>query len=379
MAKADLLIKNGCVIDPYNHVHAVQNIAVTKGRIADASLYEDADQVIDAKGCIVCPGLIDFHTHVAIPACEMAVDPNLVSFSVGVTTIVDAGSTGTSTYAFFRKYQEYVPVRIKAMLNVAPEGLITLRHHENADPKCWDRDKIHEIFDRYSDNVFGLKVRCDTRMLDGLGISPLLEAIKLAEEIGCPVICHTTSPPVPMEILVDYFRPGDVFTHIYHGTGYTILDSTGEVHTQMMIAQKNGVLYDASNGYKNFSIKVARKAIESGLLPDIISTDVIRRSAFADSGNVVSLPFLMSKYLAFGMSIDDIIRAVTATPAQRIGMLHDIGTLELGSIADLTILRLVDKPVIFRDLNGETYPGQKLFRPELTIKDGSIMFRQIDF
>ena len=379
MIKADMLIKNGCVIDTYNHVHGKRDIAVYKGKIADPALFPESEQTIDAEGCIVCPGLIEYHAHIAVPCCEMAVDPNLISFGTGVTTIVDAGSTGTASYEYFKKYTEYVPVRIKAMLNVAPEGLATVRHPENADPAFWNRDRIFELFEKYGNDLVGLKVRSDIRCLNGMGIGPLIEAIKLADKIGCPVICHTTNPPIPMEVLVGYFRPGDVFTHVYHNTGYTILDENGELKPQFRIAQNRGVLLDASNGYKNFSNTVAQKAISSGLLPDIISTDVIRKSAFADSGNVVSLPFVMSKYLGFGLSVDSVIRAVTETPAKSIGMLDSIGTLDVGTIADISILRVIDKDVEFRDLDGTSFKGQKLIKPEMTIKDGQIMYRQIDF
>lgn len=379
MSRADYIIKNGCVIDTYNKVHAIQPIAIKNGKIADTSVYNEADQIIDATGCIVCPGLIDFHAHVAVPCCEMAVDPNIISFGTGVTTIVDAGSTGTASYEFFRKYADTTPVRIKAMLNVAPEGLATVRHPENADPKYWNREKIKELFAKYRDDLVGLKVRFDINCLNGMGVELLESAIQLAEELGCPIICHTTNPPIPMESLIGYFRSGDVFTHIYHGKGNTILDEDGNVRPQFRAAQERGVLLDASNGYKNFSNIVAKKAIDSGLFPDILSTDLIRKSAFADSGNVVSLPFIMSKYIAFGMPIDLVVKAVTETPAKRIGMLDSIGTLDVGTTADISILRIISKNVVFRDLDGNTFDGTQLIRPEMTIKDGQIMFRQIDF
>ena len=379
MKKADILIRNGCVVDPFRDIQAVGTIAIADGRIVDAAEYTGAEQEVDASGCLVCPGLIDFHVHVTSNISDMATDPMMVSFPNGVTTLAEGGSAGTANYEAFRAFSMMLPVRIKVMLHVCPEGNITAQHHENQNPAYWDKKRIHRYFDKYADQIFGLKIRMDCRCLDGLGIDPLVRAIELAEEVGCPLICHTTNPPVPMNELIKYFRPGDVFTHIYHGTAPTILDENGKLIDGILQAQKRGVLLDASNGRMNFSNRVAQTAIKAGLLPDIISTDLTASTAFIDNKNVVSLPFLMSKYLAFGLPLKEVIRRVTEIPARTLQMLPEIGTLAIGSCADVTILRLLERTQIFKDLSGDSFEGNSLLKPEMTIREGIAVYRQIDF
>jgi predicted amidohydrolase len=379
MKKAAILIRNGCVVDPSRDIQAVGTIAIADGHIVDAAEYTGAEQEVDASGCLVCPGLIDFHVHVSTIVSDMATDPMMISFPNGVTTLVDAGSTGTANYEVFRASSILVPVRIKAMLHVCPEGNITAQHHENQDPAFWDKKRIYRFMDKYADQIIGLKIRMDCRVLDNLGIDPLVRAIELAEKIGCPVICHTTNPPVPMNKLIEYFRPGDVFTHIYHGTAPTILDENGKLIDGIIQAQKRGVLLDASNGRMNFSNRVAQVAIKAGLLPDIISTDLTASSAFVDNKNVVSLPFLMSKYLALGLPLKEVIRRVTEIPARTLHMLPEIGTLATGACADVTILRLLERSQQFIDISGDCFEGNKLLKPEMTIREGVTVYRQIDF
>ncbi len=380
MKKADILIKNGRVVDPHRGIDAAGTVAVAGGRIVDAAEYADADQTVDAAGCVVCPGLIDYHAHVASVISEMAVDPMAVSFPFGVTTVVDAGSAGTANYEVFRAHSAMLPVRIPAMLHVAPEGNVTTLHSENQDPACWNRPAIRRLLRKYPADLVGLKIRLDRRVLGGLdGARVLDSALELAEETGSRLICHVTNPPFPMNELAARFRPGDVFTHVFHGVENTILDANGSLLPGLLEAQGRGVLMDACNGMRNFSIPVALAGLRAGLLPDIISTDLTGRSAFVRNDNVESLPLVMSKYLAFGMSLPEVLRRVTETPARTLGLLPEIGTLAPGSCADVAILRVLERPVLFRDATGGSFGGGQLIKPEMTIRAGACVYSQVDF
>lgn len=377
--KADILIKNGRIIDPYGHRDEIGDVAVLGGKIADPCLLDGAVQTVDASGCVVCPGLIDFHAHVASAVADMSVNPMVVAFPNGVTTLVDAGSSGTANYEAFRAFSLLLPVRIMAMLHLSPEGNVTSRHPENQDPDFWDTEKVKRFIRRYGDQLIGIKIRLDNNVLGGLGMKPLLAAVKLRDEIGCPLICHVTNPPIPMDELITYFKPGDVFTHVFHGVGYTILDERGRVFPAIRRAQEDGVLMDAANGRKNFSANVARAAIREGFLPDILSTDLTAASAFVDNQNVVSLPFIMSKYLALGLSLPEVIRRTTEIPAKTLGLLPRVGCLSQGACGDITVLKEVSRRQVFTDKDGVSITGERLLKPEMTIKDGVCVFRQIDF
>ncbi len=206
---------------------------------------------------------------------------------------------------------------------------------------------------------------------------PLEATLQMAQRLDCPVVVHTTNPPVSIEKIVSLLRPGDVFCHVHQGVGETILNSDGKVRSIMYEAQKAGIIFDAANGRGNFSFKIAGVALAEGFLPDIISTDVTRSTVYSEF--VFGLPYVMMKYLNLGMRIEQVVAACTTTPARLIGMKGKIGTLTPGALADVSVFRLENKPILMKDNYGGSISGDKWLLPQLTVLNGKVVYRQINF
>lgn len=374
--KVDYLIRGGRVLDPYRGLDAVCDIAVKDGIIVSS---EDADaaEEVNAEGCIVTPGLIDFHCHVCSAISDLPAAPEILCFPTGVTTAVDAGSSGTANYEAFRFLTFNSRVRILAYLNVCPAGLATKAYHENLDPACFQKNTILRYLKKYKDQLLGLKLRSSKELVGEYGLEPLRTMISIAEEAHCPVVVHTTNPPVPPEELAGLLRAGDVYAHVYQGKGDTVVRN-GHVIEEMREHQKRGVIFDAANGVNHFSLSVAQTCMAEGFLPDIISTDLTTKSAYKP-GMVFSLPFILSKYIALGMPLLEIIRRVTTNPARVIGQEQELGSLCEGTCADITISREVLHHTDFRDFAGNSINGDRLLRTELTMREGEVVYRQIEF
>ncbi|MDR2529543.1 MAG: amidohydrolase family protein [Synergistaceae bacterium] len=375
MEKLDLLIKNGVILDPSRNTNRTGDIAVKNGKIVESegrsSLYE-----IDASGKLVMPGLIDFHAHIFYGGSDFALAPDSFAFACGTTTIVDPGTAGVANYRAFRAYAATQATRIKALLYVGSTGLGTLNYHENADPACWDRDGVKKIYEEYRGDLLGLKIRQSKDIVGSLGLKPLDETLKLAGEIGCRTVVHVTNPPTGLEQIAAKLRPDDVFCHVFQGTGNTIL-CNGKVHPAIWQARERGVLFDASNGKGHFSFEVAETAIKEGFIPDILSSDLTTMTLYKDYA--FALPHLMAKYLYLGLTIEEVVRMVTIAPAQAMGLESVIGTLAFGACADVAIFSLKEMNVEFKDTLGEKRMGKKMFVPEMTLREGRIVFRNFNF
>ena len=169
MNTVDILIRGGRVIDPYRNFDGIADIAIKNGVIVSSENAEAA-QAVDASGCIVTPGLIDFHTHLAAYASDLGISGESVYFPTGVTTAVDAGSTGTANYEAFRQMTLTGKLRIKAYLNVCPAGLVTGAYHENLDPACYRRETMRRYLKKYSDQLLGLKLRSSKELVGEFGL-----------------------------------------------------------------------------------------------------------------------------------------------------------------------------------------------------------------
>ena len=209
-----LILKNGRVLDPMNRVDTIADVAVENGKIFKIGAVEPAtnDNVIDATGCIVTPGLIDHHTHL-YPFAKIGLPAEAVCFASGVTTAVDAGSTGCANYPERREYLKYSKLGIRAYLHVCSTGLDVMP--EDVDPAHWDEGAIRECVAQYPDELLGLKLRSSASIVKEFGYEPLKAAVAMAERLGTHVMVHTTAPPGAFSELVDILNPGDVLTHMY--------------------------------------------------------------------------------------------------------------------------------------------------------------------
>lgn len=386
--KLDIVIKNGQVADIENRTYINADIGIKGNRIVDISHHSDlqAETVIDASGCIILPGLIDFHGHVFHGGTAISVNPDIVCLPNGVTSMVDAGSSGWVNYSLFRNSVIHpAMVKIMSYLNVVNVGLSTLGggptgYLENTNPANYNEEKIAQTLNDNRDNILGLKLRYSQDIARGkqYASDPLLATVALARKLETSICVHVTDSLLCVDELIRYFEEGDIYAHCFHGTGHSILNEQGQVYAAIKEAQSRGVIFDCSNGVAHFDFKVAQSAMEQGFYPDIISTDLTLRNSLR-TDKVYSLLHVMSKYLNMGMPFFDVIRAVTATPARLMKMQGQIGTLAANAIADISIVKLRKDKITFEDTRGKTLEGDCYLDNCATICNGQIVYRRLRF
>lgn len=380
--KVDILIKNGHVIDTSANVNGTKNIGIMSNRIVDVADGCEAVTEIDASGHLVLPGLIDYHAHICQSGTSYGANPDAM-IATGVTAVVDGGSCGYANYDAFHREASTRNLRIKSNLSIFAGGYYEIGIEPNYDPATFNEMRIRETIEKYGEEIVALKIMLSEHIVHDLGITPLVEMIKIAEKVGKPVCVHTTNPPCTASEIASLLRKGDIYCHCFQGTGdpsRTIVDESGKVYPAVKEARMRGVLFDAANGRMHFSFVVAEKAMQDGFYPDVISTDIVK-PAFNLFNFNRNLPFLMSKYLNMGMGLIDVVRAVSETPAKSMNMEGKIGTLRPGALADVTILQLRENQrVVFEDDNksGSVW-GDKLLVPMMTILDGCVQYSVTDF
>lgn len=306
----DFLIRNGHVMDPAAGVNGIQDVGVKNGRIAAADSGGEALHTVDASGCYVFPGLIDAHAHAFYWGSGLGVQPDLQA-ATGVTTIIDAGTAGWSNYSAFHNTTVCNSlVRVKALVAYNNSGQIELGYRENYERSGIKVEKIRRILQRYPGEVIGLKLRFQREVTGDTALRYLRELLEVAEDVGCQVTVHTTDPPASASEIAGLLRPGDVYCHCYQGKGHTILGGDGHVLDTIWQARERGVLFDAANGTGNFAFSTAIPALKDGFFPDLIGADNASNS-FGLDHYAKNLPFVMSKYLALGMSLEQVVRCVT--------------------------------------------------------------------
>lgn len=231
MTEVDLLIRGGTIVDPARNVEAPGDVAVRGDRIVvpPAGAEVHASRVVEAAGCFVTPGLIDHHAHVFGGGTALSILPDPL-LSMGVTTVVDAGSSGTDAFEVFRRVSvEGSRIRVLCQPNLSSAGQITEAHPECLDPAHFERRRIASLAARYPELIRGLKIRCGTEVVGRFGLETLRAALEVAEEVRLPLVVHTTNPPCDMGELAAMLRPDDLFCHCFHGKGNTLVDASGHV------------------------------------------------------------------------------------------------------------------------------------------------------
>lgn len=384
-----LLIRNGHVLDPLNGVDQITDVAVSGAvieKIGTDLPAKETDNVIDASGCFVVPGLIDHHAHAA-PLAKIGLPSEAVCFSSGVTTVVDAGSTGCANYIYHMGILERLRLDIIAYLNVCTTGLDSLPGClEDVNPAHWDRGAIKECFARFggpSGRLHGLKLRTSAPIVKELGYQVLEETVKLAEEIGVPVMVHCTNPPGPLSELLAILRPGDTMTHMYMNIGPNLVGEDGQVVEAAWKARERGVYFEASDARAHFGLPVAQAAIAQGFYPDFIGTDITKLSMNLRP-TAFSMAMQISKYTALGIPFRTVLACATVNPARELGILDRAGSLTPGHPADVAVFRPLDVDTVHGDRpNGakdqHTFVGHRLYQPVLTLKKGEMVYRDITF
>ncbi len=375
---ADLLIKNGHVYDPGSGIDHFGNVAVVADKIISNHAEADvqANQTIDAEGGWVLPGLIDVHTHVSRFATHIGLNPDIACIPNGVTAVVDCGSSGISNFRAVLRILRDFEIRSKLVLHVSAGGqIMTTQFMENVNPAVWNTRYFEDAFREHPNELVGLKIRVSRNVLGDFGIEPLKKALNLAEHLNTRLFVHATDPICTMEELVNLLRPGDVLSHIYHGDGHTLL-SNGPVARSIYEAQNKGIIMDVAQGQGNFSLSLTAECIRQGFFPNTISTDL--NVPNWNSPLVFSLLMTMSKMMALGLPFDEVIKGVTCRPAAVMGMAGELGTLKEGTAADISVLKVVDKPTVFRDKYGNQIMAEKKFIPLATVINGKVQYQSSD-
>ena len=385
--KYDQIIKNGTVIDFQTMRTCVRDIFIKDGVFAEPEGAPESDFVTDAAGKYVLPGLIDEHTHLNWGCSNIGANPDLLCIPMGVTTAVDAGTCGWANFEGFYNYNilRSVPT-VLAYLHVSPYGVHSgCIHEENHDPGDFNEAEILKKAVKYPETVVGLKVRMCKATLGEYGIAPLKRTVEIANAVEaargsrCIIDVHYDYLPdgVTVEQILDALRPGDVFSHVMQTHGETVFEPDGAVRALVRRARERGVWMDDCHGRVHWSFDHLKKACADGFFPDIISSDVVRVSAYLRPG--FSLLHAMGVNSAAGMDEREILKAVTDTPARALGILDRAGTLEPGRPADLCVMDVRDTDAVYRDWWGGSCKGNKVFVPLMTVKNGVVAYRQIFF
>lgn len=335
----DILIKSGEVHDPANRIHRRADIAVADGKIA--AIADDipagtANDVIDARGLHVTPGLIDLHTHCALATSPYTVEADPIAARSGVTTWVDAGSVPSEQVAAFRRFVvNPSQARIYAFLYMY--GAVK---NPDIDILSYVRGCIEPTGKAVVDNrdiLLGVKFQAGINMNGKHSLELLEIARETCDRYKLPLMVHIGFAPPETDDVMPLMHSGDVITHCFNGNSMGILDSSGKIRSSVKDARARGVLFDLGHGWTSFSFDVARKALDAGFAPDTISTDLHPLNA---NGPVFDLPTTMSKMMYLGMSFDDVLLRTTANAARVINRIPKLGTLEEGAPADITVLAI---------------------------------------
>lgn len=372
-AQYDLVLKGGHVIDPRSGLNAIRDVAVSDGKIAAVAERIDASQarsVIEVNGMYVTPGLIDLHVHVfpttgvaGAWAGDSSVGADAHSFRSGVTTMVDAGSSGWRNFEYFRTTViDRARTRVLALINIAGFGMI----NDTIEQEDFDAKEVARLAKKHSDVVVGVK-SAHYQKPDWESVEKAIEAGKAA---GIPIMVDFGYflPQRPFwQLVTEILRPGDMPTHCFRGP-VPWTDKNGKLYPYLAKARERGVKFDVGHGGGSFVFRNAAPAIEQGFYPDSISTDLHTGSM---NGTMMDMQTLMSKFLALGMPLDAVIEASTWNPARQIHR-EELGHLSVGALADVAVFRLMEGEFGYRDAsNGKVEGRQRLFC-ELALKDGRV-------
>lgn len=380
----NLVIKGGQVIDPKNGINEIMDVAVLEGKIARMAKNIDttnAKQVINAKGLIVSPGLIDIHGHVfagtqldrGLSDGNNALMPDGFTFRVGVTTIVDCGGAGWKSFPTFKKnIIDVAQTRVLSFLNIVGEGMRGGAYEQ--DSRDMDPKMAAFVAKQNKNDIVGFKVA----HYENAEWTPVNNAVEAGKLSDMPVIVDfggsdTHAPLSIEELFFKHLRPGDIYTHTFTELKRRdpIVDfSTRQLKPFIKNAQARGIIFDVGFGGASFAFSQALPATKAGFFPNTISTDLHTGSmnnAMKDMLNVMSI------FMTMGMDLPAIIKASTWTPAKVIKR-EELGNLSVGSGADIAIIGIREGNFGFFDILGFRVEGKKKFECQITVRNGKVVY-----
>jgi dihydroorotase len=351
-----LLVRNGTVVDPSQKIHRIADVAIAGDRVAEVGTNLDAkkaDRVIDARGKIVTPGFIDLHTHNYVSkGGRPSLEVDSTSLAFGSTTVLDAG---TATPQEFPHYWETdiqdAKTRMYALVRMPdPYGPTPANVGETA-----------KTIGRY-ENLIGVKFHHSQHF------ASLPLAREAADFAGGILMAEAYGAPIPQ--LLQWLNPGDILTHTFHASfRFPLFDHKGKLMPSVWEAVERGVYLEIGHGARGFAFRTMEQALEQGLKPSTISTDVHVGNV---DGPVYDMPTTMSKLLALGMSLDDVIEMSTSIPAKALHRGNDLGTLKPGAVADVVVSELAKGEHVYLDVLHEKRTGKERILPQTVIYGGKV-------
>ena len=373
----DVVLKNGHIIDPKNKIDAVSDIAIADGKIAKISkgiAANTSKKVIDATGLYITPGFIDIHTHVFAGSTpekfadgSYSVSPDDFTLRNGVTTVVDAGTSGWRNFPVFKNQViDKSKTRILAFLNIAGSGMQGSPYEQ--DMNDMDAYTTSLTAKKYPEIIVGVKIG----HFEGADWAPFDRALEAGKLSNTPLFVECHLPQFSLEDQLKKMRPGDIITHSFEKVTerMPVVDDRGNLRPFVMEAKKRGVLFDLGHGGAGFWYSVAIPAMKNGLPPNTFGTDLHRFSMNAGMKDMLNV---MSKYMAMGMSFNDVIQTATWNAAKAVKH-EELGNLSEGSVADIAVIRVRDGKFGFVDAGGNVIEGNKKLEAELTLRGGNIVW-----
>ena len=372
----DLVLKGGVVIDPAQDLRGALDVAVQDGKIAAVAANipaSEARRVIHVPGKTVTPGLIDLHTHVFDGVAANGVHPDIAGVHAGVTTVVDAGSSGCATFsAFPRHILPKCETEVIPLLHICQTGLAT--NPDIIAESSIDLESTLKVAREHKGLIKGIKARMVSPALEIFGMEMPRLAKRAARESGLPLMVHigdTTKRYDPNVIreLLPLLEPGDIVTHLFTANPGGVLDTNGKLVPEAKELAARGVWLDTAHGRMNFGFNVGRRVLDQGLTPHCISTDL---TIPGRANTVHSMVEIMARFLGMGFTLEQVVAMSTVNPARAIGEVTRLGSLAVGRQADISVLEVRDGRWVVYDTLRDSMKIDKTVVPVLTVKRGRV-------
>ena len=366
------VLRGGRVIDPANGVDRVADLVLGKDEILGLDVPEpDGAQVIDCQGSIVTPGMIDLHVHVYWGGTSLGVKPEDFADKSACTTLVDAGSAGPGNFTGFREHViERSRVRILAYLHVSFAGIYgfggRIMVGESHDMRLMAAREAAAVATAHPGVIVGIKVRIGAHASGPSGIAPMDVAQDVADRTGLPLMVHIDEPPPSYSDVLARLRKGDVLTHCFRPFPNAPCHGDGRVRESVLAARERGVIFDIAHGMGSFSWDSARKMDAAGFRPDVISSDI---HAFCINGPAHDNLNVMTKFLALGWSVKDVIAAASIAPAKVLSR-PDLGHLGNSAQPEASVIQQTPGSVDLADVTGEVVNYDSILTPVGTVSGG---------
>ena len=369
------------MLDPGQNIHDRRDIAFRSGKVAAVAERipsSQAKDVIDVSGKLVTPGLVDLHGHFYDGSCPSACRADEACLPAGVTTAVDAGTAGWANYPAMRDYVfPTQKTRLLAFLHIGAVGLTLSRvlGGDLQDLRVIDVDRTVDAIKANPRFLLGVKVRMHVdAVVHWEARNALNKAKDAAKKAGVRLMVHIAGTPIPLAEILSVLEPGDIATHIYNGEREGIIGPAGKVRSEVWEAARRGVVLDVAHGGGHLcDLEVAKGAIDQGLLPSTISTDM---NTPRPGRRAYAMNDLISQFHAMGMSLEDAVAASTSQPAKAIGLESQLGSLAPGMAGDGAVFTLTEGKFTWPDLFGQAVDGKLRLDTFLTVRDGSVVWKE---